>query len=154
MVTFLNVGRGGRRGGRAVLLALLLIALPTLAVPARAEVEPGDLTFTVTPERNGGADPYTREMVLLRIHGVYKQPILLEEVIQPSLANFTWTQLGRDHWSKTQLPDGQSAVAFDRTVAIFPHHAGDFTLEPFVHRLTINDVGTRRTVDVRSPPVP
>ena len=154
MVISLDVGRGDRRGGRAVLLALLLIALPWLAGPARAEIEPGDLTFTVTPERNGGADPYAREMVLLRIHGVYRQPILLEEVIQPSLANFTWTQLGRDHWSKTQLPDGQSAVAFDRTVAVFPHHAGDFILEPFVHRLTVNDVGTRRTVDVRSAPVP
>jgi hypothetical protein len=138
--------------GRRLLLGLLLLV--PLAAPAWAEVEPGDLTFTVTPERNGGADPYAREMVLLRIHGVYKQPILLEEVIQPSLANFTWTQLGRDHWSKTQLPDGQSAVAFDRTVAIFPHHAGDFTLDPFTHRLTINDVGTRRVIDVRSPPVP
>jgi hypothetical protein len=142
----------GWRGGRVVLLAGLLVASASL--PALAEVEPGDLTFTVTPERNGGADPYTREMVLLKIHGVYKQPILLEEVVQPSLANFTWTQLGRDHWSKTKLPDGQSAIAFDRTIAVFPHHSGDFTLEPFVHRLTINDVGTRRVIDVRSPPIP
>ncbi len=154
MVIFWDLGCGGRRGGRAILLAGGLWAGLSLAGPAWAEIEPGDLTFTVTPERNGGADPYAREMVLLKIHGVYRQPILLEEVIQPSLANFTWTQLGRDHWSKTQLPDGQSAVAFDRTVAIFPHHAGDFTLEPFTHRLTVNDAGERRIVDVRSPPVP
>ncbi|GJE40681.1 hypothetical protein [Methylobacterium persicinum] len=138
--------------GRVSLLAAWLLVALTL--PALAEVEPGDLTLTVTPELNGGAAPYAREMVLLKIHGVYKQPILLEEVIQPPLANFTWTQLGRDHWSKTQLPDGQSAIAFDRTVAIFPHHAGDFTLEPFVHRLTINDVGERKVVDVRSQPIP
>lgn len=137
--------------GRACLIAGLLLAC---AIPARAEVEPGDLTLTVTPELNGGAAPYAREMVLLKIHGVYKQPILLEEVVQPPLANFTWTQLGRDHWSKTQLADGQSAIAFDRTVAIFPHHPGDFTLDPFIHRLTINDVGERKVVDVRSQPIP
>ncbi len=125
-----------------------------MSLPALAEVEPGDLTLTVTPELNGGATPYTREMVLLKIHGVYRQPILLEEVIQPPLANFTWTQLGRDHWSKTRLPDGQTAIAFDRTVAIFPHHAGAFTIEPFVHRLTVNDVGERKVVDVRSQPIP
>ncbi len=128
--------------GRVSLLAAWLLVALTL--PALAEVEPGDLTLTVTPELNGVAAPYAREMVLLKIH----------EVIQPPLANFTWTQLGRDHWSKTQLPDGQSAIAFDRTVAIFPHHAGDFTLEPFVHRLTINDVGERKVVDVRSQPIP
>ncbi|MDP4022693.1 hypothetical protein Q8W71_08670 [Methylobacterium sp. NEAU 140] len=133
----------------ALLLALLLAPLP-----ARAEIEPGDLTLTVTPELNGGAVPYPREMVLLRIHGVYKQPIMLEEVIQPTLANFTWTQLGRDHWSRTKLPDGQSALAFDRTVAVFPHHAGDFTIEPFTHKLTVNDAGARRVVEVRSNPIP
>ncbi|MCJ2011143.1 hypothetical protein [Methylobacterium sp. J-076] len=142
--------RPARAAAGAILLALLALA----PLPARAEVEPGDLTLTVTPELNGGAAPYAREMVLLRIHGVYRQPILLEEVVQPSLANFTWTQLGRDHWSKTHLPDGQSAIAFDRTVAIFPHHAGDFTLEPFTHRLTINDVGERKVVDVHSQPIP
>ncbi|WP_375466131.1 hypothetical protein [uncultured Methylobacterium sp.] len=117
-------------------------------------MEPGDLTLTVTPELNGSAAPFAREMVLLRIHGVYKQQILLEEVVQPSLANFSWSQLGRDRWSKTKLPDGQSAVAFDRVIAVFPHHAGAFTVEPFDHRLTVNDAGARRVVDVRSSPIP
>lgn len=137
------------RGSRAALVALAL-----LATPAHAEIEPGDLTLTVTPERNGNAAPFTREMVLLKIHGVYKQQILLEEVIQPSLANFSWSQLGRDHWSKTKLPDGQNAIAFDRVVAVFPHHAGDFTIEPFDHRLTVSVDGARRVVDVRSTPIP
>ncbi|NEU10653.1 protein BatD [Methylobacterium sp. BTF04] len=120
---------------------------------ANAEIAPGDLTLTVTPERNGNATPFSREMVLLRIRGVYRQPILLEEVIQPSLANFSWTQLGRDAWSKTRLPDGQVAIAFDRVIAIFPHHPGDFTIEPFIHRLTVNEGGQRVVVDVASPPV-
>ncbi|TXM76237.1 protein BatD [Methylobacterium sp. WL69] len=132
------------------MLAAVFLILPGLA---RAEIGPGDLTLTVTPERNGNADPFSREMVLLRIRGVYRQPILLEEVIQPSLANFSWTQLGRDTWSKTRLPDGQVAIAFDRVVAIFPHHPGDFTLDPFLHRLTVNDGGIRKVVDVPSPPV-
>jgi hypothetical protein len=142
-----------RREWRAWHLALVLA--PLLApLPAQAEVEPGDLTLTVTAELNGNSAPFAREMVLLKIHGVYKQPILLEEVVQPSLANFSWTQLGRDHWSKTKLPDGQSAIAFDRTVAVFPHHAGQFTIEPFIHKLTVNDVGERRLVEVRSKPIP
>ncbi len=134
--------------------ALLLLAPLLAPLPARAEIEPGDLTLTVTAELNGNSAPFSREMVLLKIHGVYKQPILLEEVVQPSLANFSWTQLGRDHWSKTKLPDGQSAIAFDRTVAVFPHHAGQFTIEPFTHKLTVNDVGERRVVEVRSKPIP
>ncbi len=142
------------RGGRTPLLATLLVTLLVTSCPARAEIEPGDLTLTVTAELNGNSAPFPREMVLLKVHGVYKQPILLEEVVQPSLANFSWTQLGRDHWSRTKLPDGQSAIAFDRTVAVFPHHAGQFTIEPFTHKLTVNDVGERRMVEVRSQPIP
>jgi hypothetical protein len=53
-----------RRGVLAAGLAVLLLA----PFPARAEIGPGDLTLTVTPERNGNADPFSREMVLLRIH--------------------------------------------------------------------------------------
>nr|WP_238184041.1 hypothetical protein [Methylobacterium trifolii] len=128
--------------------------LHLVATPAQAEIEPGDLTLTVTPERNGNAAPFAREMVLLNIHGVYKQPILLEEVVQPTLANFSWTQLGRDRWSRTKLKDGQSAIAFDRVIAVFPHHAGGFTIEPFTHRLTVNEGGERRVVDIRSEPIP
>ncbi|MBP1181262.1 hypothetical protein [Methylobacterium sp. PvR107] len=143
-----------RRGGRGTPVWHLALVLALNPLPAQAEIEPGDLTLTVTAELNGNSAPFSREMVLLKIHGVYKQPILLEEVVQPSLANFSWTQLGRDHWSRTKLPDGQSAIAFDRTVAVFPHHAGQFTIEPFIHKLTVNDVGERRLVEVRSKPIP
>ncbi|WP_147045267.1 BatD family protein [Methylobacterium gnaphalii] len=131
----------------AVLLALLLGQ-----IPARA-IEPGDLTLTVTPELSGNAQPYAREMVLLKLRGVYRTQILLEDVRQPALTNFSWTQLGRDSWSRTQLPDGQMALQFERTVAIFPQHTGTFTIEPFVHKLTINDNGERKLVEVRSEPI-
>ena len=107
----------------------------------------------MTPELSGNAPPYAREMVLLHIRGVYRQQILLEEMVQPTLANFSWTQLGRDRWSRTRLPDGQTALALERVIAIFPHHAGDFTIEPFVHRVTVNDNGARRLVEVASPAV-
>ncbi|MEE7455623.1 hypothetical protein MRSR164_01980 [Methylobacterium radiotolerans] len=139
----------GERG----VLALLLTLLICLSAPARA-IEPGDLTLTVTPDLSGGAPPYAREMVLLRLRGVYRTQILLEEVRQPALVNFSWTQLGRDSWGRTRLPDGQMALEFERTIAIFPQHTGSFTIDPFVHRLTINDGGERKQIDVRSEPVP
>lgn len=140
-----------RRGTRGTLAALLVLL--AFAAPAHA-IEPGDLTLTVTPDLPGGAQPYAREMVLLRLRGVYRTQILLEEVRQPALVNFSWTQLGRDNWGRTRMPDGQMALEFERTIAVFPQHTGTFTIEPFVHRLTINDNGERKQIDVRSEPVP
>ncbi|GJE81468.1 BatD family protein [Methylorubrum thiocyanatum] len=134
------------------ILSTLLILL-AFAVPARA-VEPGDLTLTVTPDLPNGTQPYAREMVLLRLRGVYRTQVLLEEVRQPALVNFSWTQLGRDHWGRTRMPDGQMALEFERTIAVFPQHTGTFTIDPFIHRLTINDNGERKQIDVRSEPIP
>lgn len=136
--------------GRILGAFLVLVAL---AVPARA-LEPGDLTLTVTPDLPGGVQPYAREMVLLRLRGVYRTQVLLEEVRQPALVNFSWTQLGRDHWGRTRMPDGQMALEFERTIAVFPQHTGTFTIDPFIHRLTINDGGERKQIDVRSEPIP
>ena len=139
-----------RERGRvaALLLPLLLLATPACAI------DPGDLTFTVTPELPPGGAAYAREMVLLRLRGVYRTQILLEDVRQPALVNFSWTQLGRDTWGRTRMPDGQMALEFQRTIAVFPQHTGTFTIDPFIHRLTINDNGERKQIDVRSEPVP
>ncbi|WP_455955584.1 hypothetical protein [Methylorubrum aminovorans] len=134
-------------------MAALFLLLLAVVTPARA-IEPGDLTLTVTPDLPGGAQPYAREMVLLRLRGVYRTQILLEEMRQPALVNFSWTQLGRDHWGRTRLPDGQMALEFERTIAVFPQHTGTFTIDPFIHRLTINDGGERKQIDVRSESVP
>ncbi len=136
---------------RGKVLALLLALL--IPLPAHA-LDPEDLTLTVTPELAGNAPPYAREMVLLKLRGVYRTQILLEEVRQPALTNFSWTQLGRDTWGRTRMPDGQMALLFERTIAIFPQHTGTFAIEPFTHKLTINDNGERKTVDVRSETVP
>ena len=135
------------------MLAALCLILLAVLTPARA-IEPGDLTLTVTPDLPNGTQPYAREMVLLRLRGVYRTQILLEEMRQPPLVNFSWTQLGRDHWGRTRLPDGQMALEFERTIAVFPQHTGTFTIDPFIHRLTINDNGERKQIDVRSEPVP
>jgi hypothetical protein len=142
-----------RKGEERRILALILLAILALTTPPRA-IDPGDLTFTVTPELPAGGAAYAREMVLLRLRGVYRTQILLEEVRQPALVNFSWTQLGRDHWGRTRLPDGQMALEFERTIAVFPQHTGTFTIDPFIHRLTINDNGERKQIDVRSEPVP
>ncbi|MGG2329563.1 hypothetical protein ACE40V_24740, partial [Salmonella enterica] len=78
---------------------------------------------TVIPETAGSAAPYPREMVLLRIRGLYRAQITLEDLRQPPLQNFSWTQLGRDRWFKASI-DGQEARGFERVVAVFPQHAG------------------------------
>ncbi|GJD61270.1 BatD family protein [Methylobacterium frigidaeris] len=129
-----------------------LVALVLAATPAFA-LEDGDLSLTVTAEVPGGAAPYPREMVLLRIRGTYRAQIALEDLRQPSLPHFGWTQLGRDRWFRTTI-QGQEARGFERTVAVFPQGPGHFVVDPFLHRLTIVDGGERRLIEVRSNPVP
>ncbi|TGD99325.1 BatD family protein [Methylobacterium nonmethylotrophicum] len=133
-------------------LLLLVAASPALLTPALA-LEDGDLTLTVAAETAGKAAPYPREMVLLRIRGTYRAQIALEDLRQPSLPHFGWTQLGRDRWFRTAI-QGQEARGFERTVAVFPQGAGRFVIDPFVHRLTLVDNGERRLIEVRSPPLP
>ncbi|MET7246435.1 hypothetical protein ABZT49_24060 [Methylobacterium sp. EM32] len=132
---------------RALIVWLLLVASPALAL------DDGDLALTVTAEVPGGAAPYPREMVLLRIRGTYRAQIALEDLRQPSLPHFGWTQLGRDRWFRTTI-QGQEARGFERTVAVFPQGAGRFVVDPFVHRLTLVDGGERRLIEVRSNPLP
>lgn len=62
-------------------------------------------------------------MVLLRIRGTYRAQIALEDLRQPSLPHFGWTQLGRDHWSRVTI-QGQEARGFERTVAVFRRGPG------------------------------
>ncbi|MGX7704050.1 hypothetical protein [Methylobacterium sp. Gmos1] len=130
-----------------LLLAGLLAASPALAL------EDGNLALSVTAEVPGSAAPYPREMVLLRIRGTYRAQIALEDLRQPSLPHFAWTQLGRDRWFRTTI-QGQEARGFERTVAVFPQGAGRFVVDPFVHRLTVVDGGERRLIEVRSNPLP
>lgn len=135
------------------LVALVLAATPVFAPRPALALEDGDLSLTVTAEVPGNAAPYPREMVLLHIRGTYRAQIALEDLRQPSLPHFGWTQLGRDRWSRVTI-QGQEARGFERTVAVFPQGPGRFVIDPFVHRLTLVDGGERRVVEVRSPPLP
>jgi hypothetical protein len=136
-----------RAVARGIALFCLLAASPAPAL------DDGDLALAVTAEVPGGAAPYPREMVLLRIRGTYRAQIALEDLRQPSLPHFGWTQLGRDRWFRTTI-QGQEARGFERTVAVFPQGAGRFVVDPFVHRLTLVDGGERRLIEVRSNPLP
>jgi len=138
---------------RQPLVAGCLVAALVLAAGPALALEDGDLSLTVTAEVPGGATPFPREMVLLRIRGTYRAQIALEDLRQPSLPHFGWTQLGRDHWSRVTI-QGQEARGFERTVAVFPQGPGRFVIDPFIHRLTIVDGGERRVVEVRSAPLP
>ncbi len=60
-----------------------LSCCPCSPSPPRLRHRSGDLTFTVTPELPPGGAAYAREMVLLRLRGVYRTQILLEDVRQP-----------------------------------------------------------------------
>ena len=92
--------------------------------------------------------PYEQEMLLLTIRGFYPYLITLNELEQPSFRNFSWMQLGRDHWF--EVP-GKQLRGFERTMAIFPKRGGNLTIEPFTHHLTVLAAdGSRIKRDVRS----
>ena len=120
---------------RVAMLCLLL--LPGLAMAQTREVDPRDLTLTVTID-GGGVTPYRQEMVLLTIHGVYRRHITRESIEQPDLSGFNWMQLGQDHWYESQL-DGKTVKNFKRRMALYPDATGTLTIGPFVHHLTLTD---------------
>ena len=120
-------------------LILWLFCMAGLAQAQTLEVDPKDLVLTVSVE-NVDVTPYQGEMILLTIHGVYRRHITLEHLIQPELSGFNWMQLGQDHWYETQIR-GKTVKNFRRRMALFPEEAGELTIEPFVHHLTLTDEG-------------
>ncbi|MDU9005778.1 hypothetical protein [Sedimentitalea todarodis] len=120
-------------------LILWLLLTAGLAQAQTLEVNPADLDLTVTIE-NADVTPFQGEMVLLTIHGVYRRHITREKLIQPGLDGFNWMQLGQDHWYETQVR-GKKVKNFKRRMALFPEQAGELTIGPFVHHLTLTDEG-------------
>ncbi len=118
---------------------LLVLFLPVMAAAQFSEVLPSDLTLTVTIEEED-AVPYVREMVLIIIRGVYRRHITLESLVQPDFDGFSWTQLGPDHWADERI-NGEQVKTLRRRMAIYPNRAGELTIGPFLHNLTLTNEG-------------
>lgn len=118
-------------------LVLLLIVLPVQVLAQSKTVLPSEVSIEVTFE-DADHVPFTREMVLLTIRGVYRRHITREDLIQPDLDGFSWAQLGPDSWTEERI-DGRKYKVFTRRMAIYPVEAGELAIGPFVHRLTLTD---------------
>lgn len=124
---------------KRVWIILLAVFLPGLAAAQSSEVRPSDLTLTVTVEERDSV-PYVREMVLITIRGVYRRHITREKLVQPDFDGFSWTQLGPDHWADERV-NGKQVKVLRRRMAIYPDRAGELTIGPFLHKLTLTDEG-------------
>jgi hypothetical protein len=119
-------------------LALLILCLwPALASAQSRTVLPEELDLTVMIEEMAHT-PFVREMVLLTIRGVYRRHITLEELRQPDLDGFSWTQLGPDSWKDERI-GGEKVKTMTRRMAVYPDRAGELTIGAFTHKLTLTD---------------
>lgn len=137
-------------------LGLLLTVVPTLmlafcpSTPARAQA--GEAALFIELE-NPDAQPVVGEMVLLTIRGVYDLVITLEKLELPRVEGFDWVQIENDAWSREQV-DGKEKNVMRRRIALFPKQAGDLTIGPFVHRLTVQPrAGGRIVMEVEADPI-
>ncbi|MFD1333844.1 hypothetical protein ACFQ4O_17705, partial [Methylopila musalis] len=134
----------------AGLLFVLLVALAPAPARAASSVF-DDVRLEVTPLLNGAA-PYPRELVLVRIRGVYRPLINLSKLIQPELVDFAWSELGLDDLRVIE-EDGFTKREFTRVIAVYPSRSGTLVIGPFVHRLSVVDGAERREIEVVSKPV-
>lgn len=124
------------------LIALILLAIfvaPAAGSAQTREVFPNELEISVTVEE-ADAKPFEREMVLIKIRGVYRRHITREILAQPDLDGFSWAQLGPDSWRDERL-DGKKVKIFERLMAVYPDRAGTLTIGAFRHQLTLTDEG-------------
>ncbi|MBP0484774.1 BatD family protein [Sagittula salina] len=118
-------------------LALLLFLWPVTLQAQSSTVAPHELSLTVTVQ-NEGPIPYTREMVMILIRGVYRRHVTRETLEQPKLEGFNWTQLGPDYWYEERI-NGQKVKVLERRMALYPERAGTLTIGAFTHHLTLTD---------------
>lgn len=118
-------------------LVLLCLVLPLQALAQSKTVLPSELSIEVTVEDNG-ATPFTREMILITIRGVYRRHITREKLIQPDFDGFSWAQLGPDNWTEERI-NGRNFKVFTRQMAVYPIESGELTIGPFTHSLTLTD---------------
>ncbi len=120
-----------------VLFVFLLLVLTSSLAAQTTEVNPADVTLTVSVE-NPGATPYVQEMVLVTIHGRYRRHLTREKLEQPDLEGFNWMQLGPDQWFDT-TERGKKVKNFRRRMALFPDRPGRLTIGAFTQHLTLTD---------------
>jgi hypothetical protein len=138
---------------RITTLLGLVCAMTTALYAASVSDQPvtGNMKAII---ENSGEAPYPEEMVLVRIRStLLRTQIALEQIEQPALQNFSWIQLGQDHWYGCDV-EGAPAKCFERVLALFPVRSGQLTIDPFIHHLTVISAdGARRQLDLRSAPV-
>ncbi len=134
------------------LLSIALMVLLTVgwSLPAWAQDGTAELFIELEePDRK----PVVGEMVLLTIRGVYDVVITLEKMELPRVEGFDWVQIENDDWSREQV-DGKEKSVMRRRIALFPKEAGDLTVGPFVHRLTVQPrAGGRIKMDIKAEPI-
>lgn len=139
------------RLGALTLLGLVCAMTTALYAASASDPVIGHMEVII---ENSGEAPYPDEMVLVRIRStLLGVQIALEQIEQPSLRNFSWMQLGQDHWYGCDV-EGAPAKCFERVLALFPIRSGQLIIDPFVHHLTVVGAdGARRQLDLRSAPV-
>ena len=142
-------------------LLFVLMLWPLGAHAQSRTVAPEDLTLTVEV-LDGPATPYTREMVMIVIRGTYRRHITREQLEQPDLEGFNWTQLGPDVWREERIR-GRPVKVMERRMALYAERPGTLTIGAFTHHLTLTDerdnwfahdiTSAPVTVEVAAPPV-
>lgn len=135
---------------RIVVVLMLFFLLGGHAGPARAQDGTAQLFIEL---EDPDATPVVGEMVLLTIRGVYDVVITLEKMELPRVDGFDWVQLDNDEWTREQV-DGKEKSVMRRRIALFPNRAGDLTIGPFVHRLTVQPrAGGRIKMNIEAAPL-
>ncbi len=134
------------------LVILLCLLWPGAVLAQTSTVLPSELSISVSIEERETV-PYPREMVLIRIRGVYRRHITREQLEQPDFDGFNWTQLGPDRWTEDRIR-GQKVKILERRMALFPERSGELTIGAFTHHLTLtNEQDNWFDHDIRSEPV-
>ena len=132
---------------RAPLLCLFLL-LPSAVLAQSPSV--GRVVLRAETPAGG---PYVEEMFLLRIRSNIRANVTLDQFRQPPLQDFDWQQYGVDAAVEDMI-DGFRVQGVERTLALFPRHAGHLTVEPFTRHVTIQtDANERVEMDFVSQPL-
>ncbi|NVO56689.1 BatD family protein [Rhodobacteraceae bacterium B1Z28] len=118
-------------------LILIGLLIPVQVMAQSKTVLPSELSIEVSIDDNS-VTPFTHEMILVTIRGIYGRHVTREQLIQPDFDGFSWAQLGPDSWSEERI-DGRNFKVFTRSMAIYPVRPGKLTIGRFTHNLTLTD---------------